>query len=58
MSPNTSMKWFEMCADCYREYCDPMDRRFHAQPVARSRCGPNLELWDIDGSIVAQRDDA
>ena len=52
------MKQFEMCEDCYREYCDPIDRRFHAQPVACPRCGPILELWDGDGSIVAQRDDA
>jgi hydrogenase maturation protein HypF len=47
-----------MCADCYREYCDPMDRRFHAEPVACPRCGPHLELWDAGGSMLAQRDDA
>ncbi|MET9455664.1 hypothetical protein ABZY05_11340 [Streptomyces canus] len=23
-----------MCPDCAREYADPADRRFHAQPVA------------------------
>jgi hydrogenase maturation protein HypF len=52
------MKRFVMCADCYQEYCDPLDRRFHAQPVACPRCGPMLELWDARGSILAQRDDA
>ena len=29
-----------MCADCRREYEDPRDRRFHAQPIACPTCGP------------------
>lgn len=33
-----------MCADCAREYADPADRRFHAQPVACPACGPRLRL--------------
>ncbi len=40
----TSMAAFEMCADCAREYADPEDRRFHAQPVACAKCGPQLWL--------------
>ena len=33
---------FPMCADCAREYADPADRRFHAQPVCCPNCGPTL----------------
>lgn len=36
----TTMAAFKMCADCAREYADPADRRFHAQPVACAVCGP------------------
>jgi hydrogenase maturation protein HypF len=52
------MKLFDMCDDCRREYEDPHDRRFHAQPIACPRCGPHLELWDADGSILAAREEA
>ena len=31
---------FPMCAACRREYEDPRDRRFHAQPNACPACGP------------------
>ncbi len=31
---------FAMCDDCRREYDDPRDRRFHAQPNACPACGP------------------
>lgn len=40
--PNTSVSGFAMCADCAREYADPLDRRFHAQPIACPRCGPRI----------------
>ncbi|HEY3742029.1 MAG TPA: acylphosphatase, partial [Bryobacteraceae bacterium] len=30
--PATTMASFRMCAACEREYHDPLDRRFHAQP--------------------------
>jgi hydrogenase maturation protein HypF len=33
-----------MCPECRREYEDPADRRFHAQPVACPACGPRLRL--------------
>jgi hydrogenase maturation protein HypF len=36
----TTMSGFEMCGDCLKEYMDVADRRFHAQPVACNRCGP------------------
>ena len=56
--PRTTMKQFKMCADCDREYHDPSNRRFHAQPNACPVCGPHLELWDAEGKVLADRDDA
>jgi hydrogenase maturation protein HypF len=32
--PGTTMKSFNMCPECRREYETPKDRRFHAQPIA------------------------
>lgn len=45
---NTSMSHFPFCPDCEREYKDPADRRFHAQPNACPICGP--EIWFSDGT--------
>ena len=42
--PNTTMAGFPLCDDCRREYEDPADRRFHAEPIACSVCGPRLSL--------------
>jgi hydrogenase maturation protein HypF len=56
--PNTSMKSFEMCPDCRNEYENPRNRRFHAQPNACPVCGPKLSLWDPDGRVLAERDEA
>ncbi len=55
---NTSMKFFSMCSECEREYRDPHDRRFHAQPNACPKCGPQLQFWDENGEILAERDQA
>lgn len=41
---STTMSAFPMCATCGREYHDPADRRFHAQPVACNDCGPHYRL--------------
>jgi hydrogenase maturation protein HypF len=38
--PNTSMSGFAMCKGCENEYTDMLDRRFHAQPIACTVCGP------------------
>ena len=46
----TTMAPFEMCPDCAREYADPADRRFHAQPVACAACGPRPWFEDRDGT--------
>ena len=43
------MAGFTMCNDCSREYYDPMDRRFHAQPNACWSCGPQVWLADGEG---------
>ena len=50
--PLTTMSSFKMCPDCQREYEDPLDRRFHAQPNACPACGPRLELTDNKGKTV------
>ena len=42
--PLTTMACFPMCERCLREYEDPADRRFHAQPNACPDCGPSLAL--------------
>ena len=52
------MKKFTMCAECDREYHDPLDRRFHAQPNACPRCGPQLQLLNSAGEIMAHADEA
>ncbi len=44
----TTMAPFEMCHICRSEYEDIDDRRFHAQPVACNRCGPQYTLHESD----------
>lgn len=44
----TTMAPFAMCAECQREYEDPGDRRFHAQPIACPNCGPRLRISTAD----------
>jgi len=56
--PNTTMKKFRMCPDCEREYKDPSDRRFHAQPNACPVCGPHLSLYSSDRKFIAEREEA
>jgi len=48
---STSMKAFQMCDSCRKEYEDVKDRRFHAQPVACSVCGPHYTLYKGSGRI-------
>jgi hydrogenase maturation protein HypF len=47
--PLTTMRRFTMCEACLREYRDPRDRRFHAQPNACPACGPRLWYTDAGG---------
>ncbi len=50
--PYTTMLKFEMCPACKKEYDDPFDRRFHAQPNACKICGPALSIIDNTGKII------
>ena len=51
------MAGFPMCADCRREYEDPDDRRFHAEPVACPICGPSLSM-PLEEAVALLRDGA
>lgn len=51
----TTMKEFVMCDDCRKEYTNILDRRFHAQPVACSVCGPEYTLHTGDEKIEGSR---
>ena len=51
----TTMARFPMCADCAREYADPTDRRFHAQPVCCPNCGPPCAIGTHDGGSRRRR---
>ncbi|MCB2209129.1 MAG: carbamoyltransferase HypF [Bacteroidetes bacterium] len=47
----TTMKVFEMCPECKKEYSTILDRRFHAQPVACEICGPAYKMY-IEGKEI------
>ena len=49
------MRSFALCAACRREYEDPLDRRFHAEPVACPQCGPHLRFVPAQGEERARR---
>jgi hydrogenase maturation protein HypF len=53
---STSMAAFPMCAACRAEYEDVHNRRFHAQPNACWKCGPQLEWWDSQGCSIQTSD--
>ena len=52
----TTMKSFSMCSDCAKEYETITDRRFHAQPTACDKCGPNYELV-VGNKLVSKKID-
>ncbi len=49
---HTSMAAFPLCQDCAQVYHDVGDRRFHAQPVACHKCGPQARLVRADGKAI------
>jgi len=49
----TTMDPFTMCPICQKEYEDPTNRRFHAQPNACHSCGPLLHLVNQKGEEVS-----
>jgi hydrogenase maturation protein HypF len=61
---NTSMHGFTLCDACRSAYLNPMDRRYHAQPISCPKCGPQLrflgprghELSSGEGVLVAAVD--
>lgn len=50
--PNTSMKAFTMCKTCQAEYDNPSNRRFHAQPNACEKCGPDIFIYDKKSELI------
>ena len=42
---------FPLCPACQQEYQNPLDRRFHAEPIACPECGPQLQFVDNDQMI-------
>jgi hydrogenase maturation protein HypF len=48
----TSMSAFAMCPQCRQDYENVDDRRFHAQPIACHRCGPEAWLERADGKPI------
>jgi hydrogenase maturation protein HypF len=55
--PETTMNVFRMCPECEREYRDPANRRFHAEPNACPACGPSLTFVSTDGAVVTAQMD-
>ena len=53
---NTTMGKFVMCGKCESEYGDPLDRRYHAQPISCHDCGPELNLLDRHGNKIEADD--
>jgi len=51
--PKTTMKTFNICGNCYSEYSDILNRRFHAQPIACNSCGP---VYSYKDSFVSLHD--
>ncbi len=57
--PLTTMAGFTMCEACRREYADPANRRFHAQPIACPVCGPQVTFaWSAYAAESAGPDAA
>ncbi len=51
--PKTTMGSFPMCVPCDREYHEITDRRYHAQPTCCPDCGPQLQYYGADGTLLA-----
>ena len=47
----TTMVDFDMCDACHSEFADIHNRRFHAQPIACTSCGPAYFIHDNHADI-------
>ncbi|MEM4968134.1 MAG: carbamoyltransferase HypF [Nitrososphaerota archaeon] len=55
----TSMKEFQLCDECKREYLDPENKkRFHAQGISCPLCGPVVKLYNKDFEYITEGYDA
>lgn len=45
---------FPLCPECEKEYTDPLNRRYHAQPVCCPKCGPEIWLSDREGNVLSR----
>jgi hydrogenase maturation protein HypF len=52
----THMHDFPMCKDCEVDYFNPLDRRFDAQGITCSQCGPKMILYDSSRQIIETKD--
>ncbi len=52
----THMDAFPMCKHCQSEYRNPLDRRFDAQGITCSVCGPKMSLLDASGEKIRASD--
>ncbi len=50
--PNTTMKSWPLDSYCSKQYADPANRRFHAQPLACPACGPGYDLYPQDSTTA------
>lgn len=51
----TSMCSFNLCEQCFSEYLNIKDRRFHAQPIACNKCGPFYYLTKREGIHIEKQ---
>jgi hydrogenase maturation protein HypF len=52
---HTSLAAFPLCGPCQADYEDPANRRFHAQTLGCSTCGPRLH-WRGQADPIGQAD--
>jgi hydrogenase maturation protein HypF len=49
---------YPLCAACQKDFSTPENRRFHAQTIACSECGPALQWLDAQGQALAIKEQA
>ena len=51
------MDKFQMCESCVKDYKNPLDRRYHAQPISCNNCGPKITLFYKEKLITNKNQD-